>query len=293
MEQDQQQVEQGSASAVQQHVEQGLPNWPCVLRVKTCPSTNSLLASLALQDQVQAPTVLVANDQTAGRGRSGRRWSTAPGTSLTFSMLLEPAVPAQHVSQITLVTGLAVVEVLRRYGFEAAVKWPNDVVLAHPHSLEGFGRWRKVCGILAQGLPGQEGAVVVGVGINVSQRLDQIPVAWATSLGVVAHDAQTNAGSHVQGSQVELPTRDELLPHILQEMSRAISRFEQSGFASMVSQYVSCSATIGHKVRVQMIGGDIVGMATGVRDDGALVLETSDGSVHCVTEGDVIHLRRD
>ena len=153
--------------------------WRQLRRVATTGSTNADLVALAAAGE-PAGLVLVADEQTAGRGRLGRGWTAPPGSGLTFSVLLRPHRAAAHLGWLPLLTGLAVVEAVRSVtGVPAELKWPNDVVV------RGDGGEGKLAGILAERLGGPgagAGAVVVGVGLNVSMSTDELPVHTATSL---------------------------------------------------------------------------------------------------------------
>src|SRR3954447_1942237 len=136
----------------------------------TTPSTNQVVADRARAGE-PAGLGVVAEQQTAGRGRLDRVWLSPARAGLTFSVLLRPALPATDWGWVPLLAGLAVARALRaRAELDATVKWPNDVLVGE----------RKVCGILAE-VPAP-GAVVVGIGLNVTTRRDELPVETATSL---------------------------------------------------------------------------------------------------------------
>jgi BirA family transcriptional regulator, biotin operon repressor / biotin---[acetyl-CoA-carboxylase] ligase len=126
--------------------------------VETCESTQRLLAADAPEG-----AVAVADEQTAGRGRLGREWFATPGSSLLASVVLRPDVPTANLPELSLVAGRAVAQALGEVaGVAPEVKWPNDVLV----------NGRKVAGILAEA---KDGRVVVGIGINVSQRAEELP----------------------------------------------------------------------------------------------------------------------
>ncbi len=151
------------------------------------PSTNTrLLDALRVEGEAWPHlSALVADHQTAGRGRAGRSWVTPRGAALTASFLLRPEeVAREEYGWAPLVTGLATVRALRRAGVGAWLKWPNDVVVeAGAREIPGWGRWRKVVGILCE--TGQDDAVVAGIGINVSQDATELPVPHAASLATL------------------------------------------------------------------------------------------------------------
>ncbi|MDO8151699.1 biotin--[acetyl-CoA-carboxylase] ligase [Isoptericola sp. b408] len=257
--------------------------------VETAASTNSDLVARARAGS-QIPAALVAEHQQAGRGRAGRAWQTPPRAALTVSFLLRPQVPADELGWVPLLTGLALARTLRAEGVSAWVKWPNDVLLPAPSECEGLGRHRKVAGVLAEVVPdaaptgageGQEGtAVVVGVGLNVDQSVDELPVPAATSLALAGQELD----------------RGELLVGLTGELFTLVARWEATGGdaveAGLAGEYAEVSATLGRAVRAELAGGgDVVdGEAVRVADDGALVLATAAGE-RVVTAGDVHHLR--
>ncbi|WP_166846349.1 biotin--[acetyl-CoA-carboxylase] ligase [Isoptericola sp. BMS4] len=263
--------------------------------VNTSPSTNTTLVRAAGEDPDAwpAPALLVAEHQVAGRGRAGRAWQTPPRAALTVSLLLRPRLPAAALGWLPLVAGCAVARAVGDVlpgGVAARLKWPNDVLLPAPTEGAGLGPHRKVAGVLAEVVPAGPGptgrsaggpAVVVGVGLNVHQRPDELPVAGATSLAL--------AGARVD--------RTALLAGLVRELVAAVGRLEAAGgdaaAAGVASEYAALSATLGTRVRAELAGGagEVVGVATRVASDGGLVLATGDGE-RAVTAGDVHHLRR-
>jgi BirA family biotin operon repressor/biotin-[acetyl-CoA-carboxylase] ligase len=230
--------------------------------------------------------------QAAGRGRAGRVWETPPGVALTASVVLRPSIPIERWSWLSQLGGLAVARaVARRTGLAVALKWPNDVLVVDvgDEAVPGWGADRKVAGILAEvvHVPGPAGsaaaAAVLGFGLNVHQRPEQLPVPWATSLAA--------AGAPVQALDL-----DALLESVGRELGELLEPWEaaggdasRSGLAAEIRR--SC-ATIGRRVTVALPGGgELTGRADGIDDDGALlVVSTGAGTVR-VTVGDVGHVR--
>jgi BirA family biotin operon repressor/biotin-[acetyl-CoA-carboxylase] ligase len=134
--------------------------------VDRCASTQRLL------DGAPEGAVAATDEQTEGRGRLGRSWHAPPGSSLLFSIVLEPAVPPDRLPELSLVAGAAVAEALSaETGLVTTVKHPNDVLIGG----------RKAAGILAESA---EGRVVLGIGVNVTQSRDELPIEGATSLAL-------------------------------------------------------------------------------------------------------------
>lgn len=233
------------------------------------PSTNQVAAERA---RAGAPDglLVVADHQTAGRGRLDRTWETPAGAAITFSLVLRPTVPASSWPWLPLLTGHTVAKALAAFGYETRLKWPNDVLI------EG----RKVAGILVERVDTDSGpAAIVGVGINVSTPAEELPVPTATSLAV-AHPDLT-------------PTREGVLLGVVAAVREGYDAWQVGGAEAasrLASSYVAHCATVGQDVRVDLPGGTaIAGRAVDVDLDGRLVVETPAG-VEKVGAGDVVHV---
>lgn len=232
------------------------------------PSTNATAAQRA-RDGEPAGLVVVTEHQTAGRGRLDRSWETPPRSALTFSVLLRPKAPPQRWPWLPLLTGLAVVGGLEDGGYAARLKWPNDVLLDDA----------KVAGILLERVETPTGpAAILGVGLNVSQSREELPVDHAASL-VSAGNAE--------------PDRTVLLGRLVAQLAQEYIRWESpSGAGELSTAYAKACSTLGRAVRVELPHADaLVGTATGVDADGRLLVETDDGEVTAVGAGDVVHVR--
>jgi BirA family biotin operon repressor/biotin-[acetyl-CoA-carboxylase] ligase len=237
--------------------------------VEEAGSTNALVADRA---RAGAPEglVILAEHQTAGRGRLDRTWETPPRTGLTFSVLLRPTVPAASWPWLPLVTGYAVAAALHDCGFPAAVKWPNDILVAD----------RKVAGILVERVDTPSGpAAVVGIGINVGMTVDELPVPEATSLAI----------------EGETPDRTDLLRSVLDNLWDDYVEWRDGGEAAaarLAAAYGAACATIGRDVAVALPGGEsLVGRAVAIEADGSLLVEQPSGERRRVSAGDVVHVR--
>ncbi len=240
--------------------------------VEEAASTNALVAERARSGAPEG-LVVVAEHQTAGRGRLDRTWETPARSALTFSALLRPTAPAQSWPWLPLLAGYAVDKALKAAGFEPSVKWPNDVLLALPD-----GQSRKVAGILVERIETTSGpAAVVGVGLNVGMTAEELPVPEATSLAL--------AGSAV-------PDRTDLLIDVLASVWESYVAWQEGGDLAgmrLAESYVAACSTIGQAVRVVLpTGEELTGTATGVDPSGRLLV---DGTA--VSAGDVIHVRVD
>jgi BirA family transcriptional regulator, biotin operon repressor / biotin---[acetyl-CoA-carboxylase] ligase len=235
--------------------------------VETTGSTNADLADRA-RDGARGWTALVAGEQTAGRGRLTRTWSSPPGTSVSLSVLLRPTRPVSEWGLLPLLTGLGVASAVEALGGQAVLKWPNDVLL--PDDDE-----RKVCGILAELVGGQPAGVVVGMGVNVAQARDELPVETATSLHIVGVEA----------------TRPQVVAEVLEQLGALYRTWESYGWAAVESAYTANCVTLGRTVRVELPDGTAVfGTAASVAPDGRLLVRTTGGE-RAFAAGDVHHLR--
>ena len=238
-------------------------------------STNTAMVGAA-QDGAPHASVLVAEEQTAGRGRLGRTWSAPARSGLFASILVRPESPAPTWSWLPLLAGLAARDAIERASvLEIGLKWPNDLVVGTGESAE-----RKLGGILCETVPGQS-AVVVGIGLNVTLREDELPVPQAGSLAL--------AGA-------ESTDRDTLLRVLLRAFGERYDRWAGAGgdaeAAGLVAQYAAVCTSIGREVRAELPGArTVTGLATGVDAAGALLVATADLEEVAVGAGDVIHLR--
>jgi len=236
--------------------------WRLTVLASTGSTNTDLLAAAA----TGAPdrSVLVAELQTGGRGRLDRSWSSPSGAGLTFSVLLRPAVPVSDWGWLPLLTGLAL---RRTVGGDAALKWPNDLLLGPDDG--------KVAGILAQA---GEGAVVIGVGLNVTLGAAELPVPTATSL------ALQGAG------QLD---RTALLTCFLTELDAVLGRWNGDAEGSgLAAEYRAGCRTIGQQVSVQLPDRTVTGRALDVDSAGRLVLQPDDGgNALSIAAGDVTHTR--
>jgi len=221
-------------------------------------STNRYLLTEATRPD---GVVAVADEQTAGRGRHGRTWSATPGAALLVSARLRPDLPPERRHLVTLAAAVAATDAVRVVaGFEALLKWPNDVVVDD----------RKLAGILAEA--DGAGAVVVGMGLNL--RAD----AYPAELAGTATACDRHAAHSVD--------RDELLVAWLHAFDAHLD-----ALANVVPTAAARSATLGRAVRVELAHDTFTGVATRMTEEGYLVVTRADGTAAVVTAGDVVHLR--
>lgn len=236
--------------------------------VEEADSTNSLVAQRA-REGAAAGLVIVAEHQTAGRGRLDRTWEVPPRAALTFSMLVRPDIPPASWPWLPLLTGYAVHAALVDRVPGLALKWPNDVLVQEPKGD------RKLAGILVERVDTDAGpAAVLGVGINVSQHQSELPVPDATSLFL-----------QVEGD----PDRTEVLATVLGSLDALMPLLDD--VESLRRAYAGECLTLGKEVRVDVPAGDpVVGTAVDIDPGGRLVVQTAGGEV-AVGAGDVVHVR--
>ncbi|NBE81373.1 biotin--[acetyl-CoA-carboxylase] ligase [Micromonospora rubida] len=257
------------------------------LRAET-GSTNADVAEAAQAGEPEG-LVVVAERQTAGRGRRGRAWQSPPRAGLATSVLLRPGeavaergwppAPASGYGWLPLLAGVALVETVTRLAeLDAALKWPNDLLVGDA----------KCAGILAEAVPGpapdRPTAVVLGIGLNVTLGAAELP---ENPTGLPATSLKLAGAAATD--------RDPLLRALLRSLADWYDRWRSAGGDALASglrdAYLAACGTVGRPVRVLLPGGDeVTGTATGVDPDGQLVVDTPAGP-RALAAGDVLHLR--
>lgn len=246
-----------------------------VRRVAETGSTNADVLALA-KDGSPEGVVLVADHQTAGRGRLGRAWQAPPGSSLLVSILVRPEITPSSGHLVTTALGIAAAEACRDHDVPARLKWPNDLVVEH------HGGTRKLSGMLSEALLDGEAlaAVVLGIGINVN---------WPDDLPAELEDIAV-AMNHVVGHDVSRP---DVLSHLLRRFDHWYGEITTAdGRGRMIGRYRELSATIGSRVQIDLGGESVVGDAIDINADGHLLVvdDCPDRPLEIVA-GDVVHLR--
>lgn len=221
--------------------------------LERCASTNAVL----LAARLQRPVLLAANEQTAGRGRRGRRWHSPPGCGALFSLGLPLARPARELSGLSIVAGVAAVRALRALGAaDAALKWPNDLLL----------HGAKLGGILAETrAQGAGSAAVIGIGVN-----------WRRAPGLAARLRRGIAA--LEDGLQPLPPRNAVIGALAREVLAALRAFDTAGFDPFRSDWNALHAYAGKALRVRLADGRVLaGVAAGLAADGALQLRTRGG----------------
>lgn len=231
--------------------------WSVTLHA-TASSTNELAAA-----EPEADSIVVADHQTAGRGRLDRSWDTPAGSALTFSAVVDPGLADHDWPLLPLAVALAVADGVRRAAdVPVELKWPNDLLIA-----EG-----KVAGILLERVAGPGGTplAVIGIGINVGLAAEDLPVPTATSLAIAGSDVDRTA----------------VFAEVVPALATVLDSL-RSGPAAVLERYRTECSTIGREVTVHLPDGEVLtGQATGLDRNGRLVVAD-----RAIGAGDVVHVR--
>lgn len=213
-------------------------------------------------------TVVLAEQQTDGKGRMGRTWVSPPGLGLWFSLILKPSIMPHQAAQLTFVSAVVVCRAIRDYtGMEAAIKWPNDIMLKN----------KKICGILTElsAEVDQINYIVAGIGVNVNHQTEHFSAEIAdraTSLYLV---------SGIKYRRIELLV---MLLSIFEEIYR---EYQEKGFSYILKQWRELNCTIGQEVKVISQQEVYYGTAIDIDEHGQLLVQTPEGEVRYVIVGDV------
>lgn len=239
--------------------------------LESCTSTNSLLLERAHEP---GALLLVADEQSAGRGRRGRRWASERGAALTFSLRWRFAVPVQALRGLSLAVGVALGRALHALGArEVGLKWPNDLLAT------GRNAGAKLGGILIETRAAGGGtAAIIGVGLN-CRAIPGLEGRLRRRLAALEELVQP------------LPRRDEIVACLAAELSRASRGFESGGLAAFIEEWESLNALRGRRLRVSTGHGQVVsGYADGLAADGGLRLRTREG-MRTIHNGSVVAAR--
>jgi BirA family biotin operon repressor/biotin-[acetyl-CoA-carboxylase] ligase len=233
----------------------------------TVDSTNRVALGFA-QEGAPEGTVVLADRQTAGRGRMDRRWQSPPDCNLYLSLLLRPVIAPADAPQITLVAGVAVAETLSLLCPAGVVglKWPNDVMI----------RGRKVCGILTEMRMAETAveAIVVGIGLNVNMaEADFDPTLRDTATSLRRETGRTHS-------------REEVAALLCERFERWYDIFRSQGFHPVREGWLARSDMPGKRVRIHFLKEAREGVVKGIDRDGALLLADDHGALRRITAGD-------
>lgn len=230
--------------------------------------STQLLAHEAARKGAPEGTLVVADQQTGGKGRLGRPWHSPKGTGIWMSLILRPSIPLPKTPQMTLLTAVAVAKTIEQeIGIDAKIKWPNDI----------FVNGKKVCGILTE-LHAEADRViylVIGPGINVNTSESDFP------------DYLKDVGTSLKIASGREVRRAAFIQSFCLEFERLYDLYLQEGFASIKEQWEKQSMSLGKQVTMRTVQQTIQGKAIGLDEEGVLLLEDLDGVVHKVYSADL------
>ena len=232
-------------------------------------STNTLAMEMAFKGAIEG-TVVVAEMQTAGRGRLGRKWISPKG-NLYFSMILRPDIPMHKAPLITLMGAAAAASVIRKTcGLDAGIKWPNDILISG----------KKVSGLLTEMSAEQDRIrhLVLGIGVDVNVPPDELPPEIRTHATTLSEES---------GKKID---RNILLRELLAGLDHAYQVFLNDPSA-ILREWESLNVTVGNRVRISGAGETLEGLAQGIDYEGRLVMRLDDGTIRTVAAGDVTILK--
>lgn len=213
--------------------------------------------------------IVIAEAQTAGRGRLGRHWSSPPYANLYFSLILKPKLAPAHAPQVTLMAAVALADTVATFTpDEPAIKWPNDILVGG----------RKLAGILTELSCDAERVnyVILGIGVNLNYPCAMMP-----------EEIRERSTSVFESTQKTV-SRESFLKGLIQALDRCYGELEVSGFPAIAARWEARFGLRGRRVRVESLDQAVIGRARGIDRDGALVLEDDSGALQRIVAGDVI-----
>lgn len=239
-----------------------------VIHYEESVQSTQRIAHVLAGDGASEGTLVIADEQTAGRGRLMREWHSSKGTGIWMSLILKPLLPPQKAPQFTLITAVAVVQAIEEVtDLHPQIKWPNDILI------DG----KKVTGILTelQAESDKINSIIIGIGMNVNHLKEHFPDELqkiATSLAI---------------EQGEPLSRSEIVQKVLERIEALYSMYMKEGFTPVKLLWESYAISIGKKIRARTINGTIEGRALGITDEGVLKIEDSAGTIHQIYSADI------
>lgn len=231
--------------------------------------STQLVAHDLVRQGVPDGTLVIAEHQTAGRGRMQREWESSEGKGIWMTIIIRPEIAPHQAPQFTLVTAVAVVNAMKSLfkNFTPQIKWPNDILV------DG----KKTTGILTEMIAEENRiqALLIGIGINVNQQLDDFPQQLQTIATSVAIE---------EGKQVE---RVHLVAKVLEYLEQYSDHYVKHGFSSIKTLWEQSSCTIGNQVRATTLREVVEGEATAITDSGVLEIRQANGEIKGVYSADI------
>ena len=238
-----------------------------IIRLDQTTSTNTLIMDTP-EYLDNHGLVIVADHQTAGKGRIGRKWASIPGAQLQFSVVVHPTLPKEQIPVMSLLVGVVVAETLEeKLGLKPTLKWPNDVLL------DG----RKVCGILLElkTLRPKEPLLAIGIGLNCLGSPEDFP----PELQDILTTLQANTSAQVD--------REEILTSLLARMETEYQELVEGGKAALLERWRARANFSNQQVRFPTSKGPQVGVVEGVSEDGFLLVKTDEGEGWALSSGEL------
>ncbi len=216
-------------------------------------------------------TIVVANKQTSGKGRLGRVWHSPHGLGMYMSLIIKPAISPAQSPQLTLLTAIAVVDTLAKYGIEAAIKWPNDCLVAG----------KKISGILTEMVADADQIhyVIIGVGINVNHGYHDFTSGIS--------DIVTSMKLTLALEESAIISRTGVIQTFLLEWEKLFDIYLTKGFPPIKAKWEARADIIGRNIKVTMLKNELYGVAVGVTEAGALLVKDSQETVQAIFSGDI------
>lgn len=233
----------------------------------TVDSTQKIAHELS-QKSAEEGTLVVADEQTGGRGRMARVWYSPKGTGIWMSIILRPNIPLQKTPQLTLLTAVALVEGIEEVtGLSPTIKWPNDILI----------NGKKAVGILTEleAEADQVHSVIIGIGINVNQQIDEFP------------EAIRNTATSIAIEKGEKIHRALIIQKFLERFEKWYTTYLEHGFKPIKLLWESYSISLNKTIHARTLSGTVVGKALGINEEGALLIETSEGKIEKVYSADI------
>lgn len=229
-------------------------------------SSTTMVAKELAADDCPEGTIVLAEEQTGGRGRLGRDWFSPRGLGIWMSMVLRPAVSPMEVSQLTLVTAVALTGALRREtGLDVGIKWPNDLLIGG----------KKICGILTEMTADMDRVKHVTVSLGLNVNIKDFPL----SITELATSLRLEAGKSFP--------RVAILKTVLQELDRQYLNWLDYGFGPLLGQWRELCISLNCPVTVHTLKESWEGWVEDVNESGALLVRTSGGDLRCLNAGEV------
>lgn len=230
-------------------------------------STNNYARQLAAKGYPEG-TLVIAERQTAGRGRRGRQWHSEPAQGIFMSLILRPSLPVKELSRITMFIAVAIVETLNEVGIKSGIKWPNDVLI----------NGRKIAGILTEAVTDMDGIeyIVTGIGLNVNIPIKDFPEEFRS------------IGTSVREETGRVVPRVELLQLLLLQLENRYQQLISGGFSEILEKVRSLSLVIGHDIKIDSVNGISNGRAIDIDNNGFLMVRDAMGNIHHVMSGEIL-----